>query len=411
MVAMLVLARRPRPILHVDLDCFFAAAEVARRPHLRGQPVVVGGGPRGTERGVVCSATYEARALGVRTAMPLAQARRLCPQAVFLPADIPYYESLSRRFHAILQDYTPDVEPLGLDEAFLDLTGCDGLWGGPEEVAREIRRRVRDELSLTCSVGVASSKVVAKVASDMSKPDGLLAVPMGQEAAFLALLPVAALPGVGRKTEQALAALGVATVGDLARLPRELLVRRFGVRGHVLWLHARGLDPGPVQPLPAAKSMGREATLPYDVSSAAAVKAVLRLHAERIGARLREEGQKARCLTLKLRFSDMASASASLSLATPTYADQVLFEAACRLLPRVWRPPGRPVRLVGLSASQLVSASQLLLPLAVDGARDPVWRWESLSRWTDWLRQRHGDGVLQTGHTRFAPILARLQVR
>ncbi|HXG41618.1 MAG TPA: DNA polymerase IV [Dehalococcoidia bacterium] len=408
---MVTIRRRPRPVLHADLDCFFAAAEVARRPQLRGRPVVVGGGPRGTDRGVVCSATYEARALGVRTAMPLAQARRLCPEAVFLPADIAYYEALSRRFHAILQDYTPDVEPLGLDEAFLDLTGCESLFGSPEQVAREVRRRVREELSLACSVGVASSKVVAKVASELSKPDGLLVVPLGQEEQFLAPLPVGALPGVGRKTERVLAALGVATVGDLARVPRDLLVRRFGVRGHVLWLHARGLDPGPVRPPVAAKSVGREVTLPYDVSSAAAVKAVLRLHAERIGAELREQGQKARCLTLKLRFADMATTSASLTLAAPTYADQLLFEAACRLLPRLWQPPGRPVRLVGLSASQLVPASQLLLPLAEAAVRDPIWRWESLARWTDWLRRRHGEGVLQTGHTRFAPILARLHVR
>jgi DNA polymerase-4 len=407
----LVVRRRPRPVLHADLDCFFAAAEVARRPQLRGQPVVVGGGPRGTDRGVVCSATYEARALGVRTAMPLAQARRLCPEAIFLPADIAYYEALSRRFHAILQDYTPDVEPLGLDEAFLDLTGCEALWGGPEEVARQVRRRVREELSLACSVGVASSKVVAKVASELAKPDGLLLVPLGEEEAFLSPLPVGALPGVGRKTEQALAALGVTTVGELARLPQESLARRFGVRGHVLWLHARGLDPGPVQPPVAAKSVGREVTLPYDVASTAAVKAVLRLHAERIGAELREQGQKARCLTLKLRFADMATATASLTLAAPTYADQLLFEAACQLLPRLWQPPGRPLRLVGLSASQLVSAAQLLLPLAEAGVRDPLWRWESLARWTDRLRRRHGEGVLQTGHTRFAPLLSRLQVR
>ncbi len=408
---MLTLSRRPRPILHADLDCFFAAAEVARRPHLRGRPVVVGGGPRGTDRGVVCSATYEARACGVRTAMPLAQARRLCPEAVFLPADISYYEALSRRFHAILQDYTPDVEPLGLDEAFLDLTGCEALFGGPEAVAREVRRRVREELSLACSVGVASSKVVAKVASELAKPDGLLVVPLGKEEGFLAPLPVGALPGVGRKTERALAAMGVSTVGDLARLPRDLLAGRFGVRGHVLWLHARGLDPGPVQPPLAAKSVGREVTLPYDVSSAAAVKAVLRLHAERIGAELREQGQRARCVTLKLRFADMASLSCSQSLPAPTYADQLLFDAACRLLPRAWQPPGRPVRLVGLSASQLVPAAQLLLPLTDTGLRDPLWRWESLSRWTDWLRQRHGGDVLQTGHTRFTPLVSRLHVR
>lgn len=406
-----VAGRRPRAVLHADLDCFFAAAEVARRPVLRGRPVIVGGGPKGTDRGVVCSATYEARARGVRTAMPLAQARSLCPEAVFLPADIAYYESLSRRFHAILHDYTPDVEPLGLDEAFLDLTGCEALVGSAEDVAREVRRRVRAELSLACSVGVASSKVVAKVASKQCKPDGLLVVPLGEEAEFLAPLPVAVLPGVGRKTQQALASLGVATAGDLACLSRDYLARRFGVRGHVLWLHARGLDAAPVQGSAPAKSVGREVTLPYDVSSAAAVRAVLRLHAERVGAELREREQKARRVALKLRFADMASISCSRSLAAPTYADHLLFEAACQLLPRAWQPPGRPVRLVGLSASQLVPASQLLLPLAEAGVRDPLWRWESLARWTDRLRQRYGDAVLQTGHTRFAPLLARVHVR
>jgi len=342
--------------------------------------------------------------------MPLPQALRLCPQAVLLPADFPYYEELSRRFHAILADYSPEMEPWGLDEAFLDLTGRLPR-GGPLQVAREVRQRVREELSLTCSVGVASSKVMAKVASELSKPDGLLHVPRGREREFLAPLPVGSLPGVGRRTEQALAAMGVRTIGELARLPPELLHARFGVRGHLIWLHARGVDGGPLRLPRPAKSVGRETTFPYDTADRQHLRATLRLQAERIGAELREAGQRARSLVLKLRFDDFATVTHSATLPFPTSADHLLFQTACRLLDRALDESPRPVRLIGLSVGGLLRELQLSLPLDRDSPAAGAERWERLARSLDRVRRRYGPRVLTTAETLLSLTARELHIR
>lgn len=394
-----------RAILHVDLDCFFAAAEIARNPSLRGQPVIVGKEPG--YRGVVCSASYQARALGVRTAMPLAQAARLCPQAVFLPTDIHHYEALSRRFHAILADYSPDIEPLGLDEAFLDLTGCEPVVGHPVEAARDIRRRLRAELSLPASAGLASSKVVAKVATEQAKPDGFLAVPPGQEAAFLAPLPIRSLPMIGAQVEKALLGLGLATIGEVARLPGSLLEARFGALGRVIWYHAQGRDPAPVRPLAAAKSVSREVTFPCDVNDPALLRATLRLEAERVGAELRALGRRARCVALKLRYGDFTTISRSTILPLPSQADQAIYETACGLLEAALAQDRRAVRLIGVGASQLVSDAQLSLP----DWSPPAERWERLARRLDRLRAKYGFAAIQTGRTAFCLSLQRLYIR
>lgn len=393
-----------RAILHIDIDCFFAAAEIARRPELRGKPVIVGKEPG--YRGVVCAASYGARAYGVKTAMPLSQAARLCPHAVFLPTDIHYYEGLSRRFHAILADYTPDVEPLGMDEAFLDLTGCHPICGDPQDAAQDIRRRVRQELSLACSAGLATAKVVAKVASDQAKPDGFLAVLPGQEAAFLAPLPIRALPMIGERMEKALLGLGLATIGDLAHLPGAALEARFGALGRVIWYHAQGLDAAPVpRPVGAAKSVSREVTFPYDVNDPALLRAALRLEAERIGAELRSIGRRARSVALKLRYGDFTTISRSLTLPLATNADQVIYEVACGLLKRALAQDHRAVRLIGVGTANLISDAQL-----------PLWpshpdRWEELARWIDRLRAKYGFQAVQTGRTVFCPPLQRLYIR
>jgi DNA polymerase-4 len=402
-----------RAVLHVDIDCFFAAAEVARRPELRGQPVVVGKEPG--YRGVVCAASYEARAYGVRTAMPLAQAQRLCPRAVFLPTDIHHYAALSRRFHAVLSDYTPDIQPLGLDEAFLDLTGCEPIisaiggsasgGGDATAAAHDIRRRVREELSLACSAGLATAKVVAKVASEQAKPDGFLTVPPGQEAAFLSPLPLLRLPMVGVRTERTLLGLGLTTIGDVARLPRATLEARLGALGRLIWYHAHGLDLGPVQAPAAAKSVSREVTFPHDVNDPQFLRATVRLGAERIGAELRANGRRARSVSLKLRYGDFTTISRSATLTVPTSADQLIYEAACRLLERALARERRAVRLIGGGTANLVSDAQL-----------PLWpsapeRWERLARWIDRLRAKYGFRVVQTGRTGFCPPLGRLDLR
>ena len=389
-----------RAILHVDLDAFFVAVEQARDPSLRGRPVIVGGDPDG--RGVVATASYEARRYGVHSAMPLATAKRLCPQAIFLRGDFRRYEEASRAFHALLGRYTPLLEPAGLDEAYLDLTGCAPVAGAPLDAAREIRARVRDELFLTASAGLATSKTVAKIASDAAKPDGLLEVPPGQESAFLAPLPVRRLPGAGPKVEATLAGIGVRTLGRLASLPETRLRGLFGRHGPSLAERARGIDPSPVVPLAGPpKSVSREGTFAADVSDTAALRAVLRGYCESVGAELRRLGRRARSLTLKLRFGDFTTITRSLTLEQPAQADDVLYRAAQALLVAALAREGRAVRLIGFGVSNLVEDA-VQLPL-----EEAHWqRLERLDRAVDGVRLKYGRRCLQRGRVLFEPLLS-----
>jgi DNA polymerase-4 len=389
-----------RTILHVDLDAFFVAVEQARNFSLRGRPVIVGGDPRG--RGVVATASYEARRYGIYSGMPLATAQRLCPHALFLRGDFRRYEEASQAFHALLSRYTPLVEPAGLDEAYLDLTGCEPVAGAALDAARDIRARVRDELSLTASIGVATSKTVAKIASDAAKPDGLLEVPPGQEAAFLAPLPVRRLPGVGPRIEAALAAIGVSTLGRLASLPETKLRSLFGRHGPQLAERARGIDPSPVLPPEAPpKSVSREGTFASDVSDTPVLRAVLRSYCESVGADLRRQGRRARSLTLKLRYGDFTTITRSLTLAQPTHVDDVLYRTAEALLEAALARDGRALRLIGFGASNLVEDA-VQLPL-----EEGLWqRLERLDRAVDRLRLKYGRRCLQRGRTFFEPLLS-----
>ena len=251
-----------RTIIHVDMDAFYASVEQRDRPDLRGRPVIVGADPRG--RGVVSAASYEARAFGVHSAMPIGRAARLCPTGVFLPVDMAKYAQVSRQIMAILAEFTPLLEPLSIDEAFLDVTASRGLLGDGERIARAIKQRIRDTVGLTASVGVASNKFVAKVASELRKPDGLVVVPPGEEAAFLAPLPVSRLWGVGRVTASDLDAMGILTIGQLATVPVDHLRARFGGSGADLRALALGLDDRPVEPFAPPKSMGAEETFEQD---------------------------------------------------------------------------------------------------------------------------------------------------
>ncbi len=291
-----------RWIIHADLDAFFANAEVLRRPELRGRPVVVGGDPDG--RGVVSSATYEARARGVRSAMPVAHARRLCPDAVFLRGDFAHYGELSRRFRAILRDLSPTVEVASIDEAYLDATGLAREPGPPTAVVETIKARLRAEVGLTASLGVAPNKTLAKIASDLRKPDVVVLVGQGGGAAFLAPLPVGRLAGVGPKARARLAALGIRRIGELAAAPPVLLREVFGERGPALALRARGIDDRPLEPDTPAKSRGHERTFARDIGDLTALRRALRDLSERTAAELRRGGLGGRIVALKLRDSD-----------------------------------------------------------------------------------------------------------
>ncbi|MET8836644.1 DNA polymerase IV [Micromonospora sp. NPDC004540] len=357
------------PILHVDMDAFFASVEVRRRPELRGKPVVVGGiGPRG----VVSSASYEARRYGVRSAMPTARARALCPHAVYLPPDFTAYSAASRAVMRIFRDVTPLVEPLSLDEAFLDVAGARRLFGAPTEIARLIRRRVAEEQQLTCSVGVAPSKFVAKLGSTRAKPDGLLVVPAARVLEFLHPLPVGALWGVGERSAEALRRLGLNTVGDLAEASPGLLRRAVGEAsaGHLHEL-AWGRDPRRVSPEHVEKSIGAEVTFDTDVSDPAEIRRALLALAEKAGARLRAAGQVGRTVSLKVRLADFRTVSRSRTLGVPTDTAREMFDTAWALWTAL--APGEPVRLVGVRMEGLAAAEETPQQLTL-GAPERGWR-------------------------------------
>ena len=371
-----------RAIIHVDMDAFYASVEQRDRPDLRGRPVIVGADPRG--RGVVSAASYEARPFGVHSAMPIGRAARLCPHAAFLPVDLPKYARVSREIMAILADFTPLLEPLSIDEAFLDVTRSQKLLGEGAEIAGRIKSRIRAEVGLTASVGVAANKFIAKVASDLEKPDGLVVVPPGGEAAFLAPLPVSRLWGVGKVTAAELEAMGIGTIGQLAAIPASHLEARFGRSGALLRALARGVDERPVEPFAPPKSMGAEETFDRDHRDAEWLRATLRDQAERVARELRADGYAGRTVTLKLRFADFSTVTRSHT-SDPTQDGLRIYQEVTALLERV--PLRQPVRLIGLSVSQLGPAGSGQLPLLGPDAL----RRERLARAMDRLARRFGD--------------------
>jgi DNA polymerase-4 len=375
-------------ILHVDLDAFFAAVEQRDRPELRGKPVIVGGGGP-TDRGVVSAASYEARAFGVHSAMPLRTAAALCPGGVFVPVDGAKYQAVSREVMAILRRYTPLVEPISIDEAFLDVTGSQALFGDGESIGRQIRAAIRAEVHLTASVGVATTKLVAKVASDLRKPDALVAVPPGQEAAFLAPLPITRLWGVGARTAEALREFGVTTIGDLAALEEAVLERRFGKVGAALRARALGIDPDPVSDRAAAKSVGHEHTFDVDTSDREVIERTLLAMAEGVAGRLRASGVKAGTITVKIRDSTFRTITRQRTLREPTDLTEPIWRAALELA----RPEVRAirVRLLGVTASNLGERVQLQLFSGEDRAGADGGRGRRLVEAEDAIRRRFGE--------------------
>jgi DNA polymerase-4 len=376
------------PMLHVDMDAFYASVEVRRRPELRGQPVVVGGlGPRG----VVSSASYQARRYGVASAMPTMRARALCPRAVFLPPDFTAYEQASRAVMAIFRDMTPLVEPLSLDEAFLDVAGATRLLGRPARIAARIRHRVATELGLTCSVGVAPTKFVAKLGSARAKPDGLMVVPAALVTAFLHPLPVEALWGVGERATESLHRLGLRTVGALATAPVGLLRSALGTAAaeHLHEL-AAGRDPRRVEPDLVEKSIGAEVTFDADVADPGTIRRTLLALAGKAAGRLRAGGQVGRTVAIKVRFADFRTVSRSRTLATPTDVTREVFATAWALYRAL--NPGQPIRLVGVRVEGLTGAG--------DAHRQPALG-EPEHGWRD------AEAAVDAAAARFGPAAVR----
>jgi DNA polymerase-4 len=336
----------PRVIFHVDMDAFYAAIEVHDRPELAGLPLIVGGPQR---RGVVSTASYEARRFGVRSAMSMVEAMRRCPQAIVLPVRMERYAEVSGQVMDVFDRFSPLVEPLSLDEAFLDMTGSEGLFGPPVEAARRLKAEVRDATGLTCSVGIAVNKFLAKLASELDKPDGVTVVPAGREREFLAPLPVRRLWGVGPKTTARLEALGLPTIGAIAGADPAWLRGRLGSTGEHVWRLAHAMDDRPVEPDRDRKSFGSEETLAVDVSGRAAVEVLLLPHCERVARHLRRDGVVARGVRVKVRYQDGFELATRDHRLAATFDDSdTLFREACRLLDRV--DVDRPMRLIGVAA-------------------------------------------------------------
>jgi DNA polymerase-4 len=397
-----------RSILHCDLDAFYASVEQRDHPEYRGKPVIVGGGPN--ERGVVSAASYEARKFGVHSAMPLRQAGKLCPHGIFVPGNFAGYEEASDAVMALFAIRTPLVEPISLDEAFLDVTGTAHLFGGVEPCARDLKRAVREEVGLVVSVGIASNKLCAKVASDLRKPDGFVVVPRGGEAAFLAPLPLRRLWGVGPKTRQVLEDLGMHTIGDLAAADPALLEARLGEHGATIAQRAKGIDDDrdvvadPGDP----KSIGHAHTFDRDTLDRALIESTLLRLAEGVGRRLRKHELSGRTVTLQLRVAPFETRTRQRTLAEPTADDLKIFATARGLLRDALaadRDAGHasPVRLVGVTLSGLVGGQQLDLFSAARVSR--------LNAALDAVRSRFGDDALDRASAREVQGRRRLSDR
>ena len=384
-------------ILHVDMDAFFVSVEQLYDPALRGKPVIVGGNPN--HRGVVAAASYEARRYGVHSAMPLRTAVRLCPNAIFLPPRRERYAAASEQIREIFSEFSPQVEMVSVDEAYLNLTGTERLWGPPLRAAHLLHEEIARRAQLPCSVGVSGSRLVSKIASDQAKPNGILWLMPGRERAFLAPLPVGKIPGVGKVTQTTLHELGVQTIGDLTRLGADLLQARLGQYGLTLLAIAKGNDDSRMESGnndweegEHAKSIGHEETFSEDVAEPAALDAVLADLSQRVAARLREHGLHARTITLKLRYASFQTITRAETLPESTQLDGVILDTARRLLRRNW-DIRRKVRLLGVQASGLDPAA----------GQGNLWSASREEKWgralaaTDRLRDRYGFASVQLG--------------
>jgi DNA polymerase-4 len=384
-----------RKILHLDLDAFFCAVEEQHDPALRGVAFAVGGKP--DQRGVVASCSYAARKFGVRSAMPMSQAMRLCPNLIIRPANFKAYNAASEKVMERLRHLTPFVEQISIDEAFLDVTL---LPESAETIARRLQAAINQELGLPCSLGVASNKLVAKIANNLGKdragkdspPNAITVVPPRQEAAFLSPLPTRELWGVGPKTAEELAKLGIHTIGDITRYSETALVKLFGKNGEALYHHARGVDDRPVETEGEARSVSSEITFARDVTDGEQLKRTLRSLADNVGRRLRKESLSGTTIKLKLRWSDFTTLTRQMTLPHPTHHDNEIYDAARQLFEKTW-PRGRPVRLIGVGISGFEGgAYQAGLWDAKPSEQD-----QKLESALDALRDRFGDRIVRRG--------------
>ena len=384
--------RSLKHIIHLDMDAFYPAVEVLDNPELKGKPVIVGGAK---ERGVVASASYEARKFGVHSAQPIAKAMRLCPKGIFLPVRMPRYKEVSQRIFEIFYRFTPLVESLSIDEAFLDVTGSTRLFGHPIDIAKKIKQTVFNETGLTVSAGVATSKFVAKIASDMDKPDGLTVVPSGRVREFLDPLPIKKMWGVGKVTQEKLASLNIRTFKELSQMPAKLLEQKFGEHGTKMHRLSMGIDEREVVPEHDAKSIGHEDTFPHDLVDAVAAKKELLSLANRVSRRMRRNRSTGKTVTLKVKYSDFVQITRSRTLPKPTEDGREIYSVACSLLKKT-EVGKRPVRLLGISLSQLRFIGQVE-QLALFAVNETSKKRRNLNKALDSLYDKHGEKSIRPG--------------
>ena len=379
-----------RCIFHIDLDAFFVSVEQVLDPGLKGKPVIVGGDPE--RRGVVASASYEARPFGIHAGMSLSTARRLCPQAIFLQAEFSHYIDASIRFMGILADFSPYIEPAGLDEAYLDITGFQEPYNSPRQVALAMKERINKELRFTASVGISTCKVVAKIASDICKPDGLLEIAPGEERRFLNPLPLARLPGVGKKTKQTLESMGVTTIGELASLPVNTVKKYFGLYGAVLHSYARGIDDRKIEAPDEAKSISQQITFARDTMDRRFLETKLHQLCQEVCHELRSRNRRARCIAIRLRYADFETITHQVTLKQASNSNQVIFTTSLKLLNKTLAQQAKPIRLIGIRISNLVGSGKQL-----DMFDPGVEKSEHLDKALDKIREKYGSTAINTG--------------
>jgi nucleotidyltransferase/DNA polymerase involved in DNA repair len=382
-----------RLIAHVDMDCFYAAVEVLDNPGLAGRPVIVGSDPKGGKgRGVVSASSYEARKFGVHSAMPISQAFRLCPNGVFLPGRMQRYGEVSQQVMEVLLSFSPQMQQISVDEAFLDLTGCQRIFGSAEQMGKRIKQAIKQQTGLSASVGMGSNKLIAKIASDLKKPDGLVIVPAGREAEFLSPLPLRKLWGIGPKTEQRIkSSFKAETIGQLAAIPENLLTKELGLMGEYLHQRANGVDDDPVCDGHEAKSIGRENTFDEDTADKEVLLSTLLSLCDDVAGSLRDSQSQGRTITLKLRYSNFETHTYSRTHSKLPAAAGEIFQAAKRLFLDNWRPKDA-IRLIGISVSNFDEKPEQMGLFSGDGAQSA--KTENLEKAVDRVRKKLGKGAI-----------------
>ena len=378
-----------RMILHIDMDAFYASVEQLDNPQLRGKCVIVGGS---SNRGVVTAASYEARKFGVHSAMPVYQAKQKCPHGIFIPPRMKRYKDVSKKIMYLLTEFSPLVEPVSIDEAYMDITGCEKIHGSPVEIALAIKKKVKETVGLTCSIGVAPSKFLAKIASDLDKPDGLKIISPHEVMPFIQTLPIQKVPGVGKKMQGKLERIGIKTLGDIQKYPEETILKRLGKFGGRLLELSSGKDETPVVPESLHKSVSSERTLPEDTNDVNLLRMHLLSQAEEVAKELRRLDTKARTITLKLKHSDFKQITRSVTLPRPTQSSKNIYEEAVKLL-QAYKLT-RKIRLVGVGTSGFLSTA---VPVQMDLFADKKEKsasWEKVDRTVDTIAKRFGKGVI-----------------